>query len=220
MTRALMLSVLLAAVVSATAAEPEEKRTPLPLGERVPDFTLPDGAGRLRQLRDLTGGKLAVLLFTGGSAPRENLSDAATKLEPLGSVLVTVATASPRFPTLYDGGGAVTRRFTTRPPTAFLIDGDGILRGFTDASSPDAVVSLVEQWTAGRRAFLSACIRCHEDESYPRLKALHGIGNRLTQEQILERMFPVPLGQEHISIRSHVFRRGEVDALLRYVAGL
>ena len=220
MTHACTLTVLLAAVLAATAAEPDEKRTPLPLGERVPDFTMPDGAGRPRQLRDLAEGKLAVLLFTGGSAPGENLSDAAIKLEPLGSVLVMIVTAARRFPALYDGGGAVTRRFTTRPPTAFLIDGDGILRGFTDASSPDAVVSLVEQWTKGRRAFLSACIRCHEDESYPRLKALHGIGNRLTKEQILERMFPIPLGQEHISIRSHVFRRGEVDALLRYVAGL
>lgn len=220
MTHACTLTVLLAAVLAATAAEPDEKRTPLALGERVPDFTLRDGAGRLRQLRDLAEGKLAVLLFTGGSAPGENLSDAAAKLEPLGSVLITVVTASPHFQALYDEDGAVTRRFTKRPPTAFLVDGDSILRGFTDASSPDAAVSLVEQWTAGRRAFLSACIRCHEDESYPRLKALHGIGNRLTKEQILERMFPVPLGQEHISIRSHVFRRGEVDALLRYVAGL
>ena len=189
MTRAWMLPLLLAAVLSAAAAEPDEKRALLPLGERIPDFTLPDGAGRPRQLRDLAEGKLAVLLFTGGSAPGENLSDAAIKLEPLGAVLVMIVTAARRFPALYDGGGAVTRRFTTRPPTAFLIDGDGILRAFTDASSPDAVVSLVDGQASGMYVDLARSdnwTTCPSGELVAKLQREHPAGVAIEQLQAEE----------------------------------
>jgi hypothetical protein len=128
---------------------------------------------------------------------------------------------------LMDTDGAVTGRYlvqTSRRGTdarvTLLVDKTGIVRRIEANVAEGQLVEFVRHWQTGQTLFAIACIRCHEDESYPLIKNLAGIGNRLTRDQILERLFPVTFTPNQIAVRSHVFSRQELDALITYVAGL
>jgi hypothetical protein len=138
-----------------------------------PHFTLPDGAGRPGSFA--ISPKALALLFTGGSAPGEDLSNAATKLEPLESVLVTVATASPCSAAPLRRRRRGDRRFTTGPRHPF-IDGDGILVDSPMHLSPDAVVYW---WSSGQQDGAPSCrpvFAVTRTRVIRVWKALHGIG--------------------------------------------
>lgn len=79
---------------------------------------------------------------------------------------------------------------------AVLLDDRGIIRRVIrrddDAERFTAVVRAeIRAWQEGRQVFASHCARCHgpdgQDDSYPGVKSLAGIGNRLTEAQILEK---------------------------------
>jgi len=86
------------------------------------------------------------------------------------------------------------------------------------------VAQLVEQWQRGKFSYQLACARCHgEDgnsEDYPYIKKLGGIGKRMSRDEIRDRLRAVTITREEISVRSHLFSRRDLDALLIYVAGL
>jgi cytochrome c553 len=88
----------------------------------------------------------------------------------------------------------------------------------------DQLVRSVNQWREGKNAYELACARCHgpdgNSNNYPHIKKLGGLGGRMPQEQIRARINPVPLGSDQYTVRSHVFREKELEALLAYVSGL
>jgi hypothetical protein len=173
---------------------------PPKLGERAPQF--PGGSP----------GKQTLLLVERDTSKAHStsvLKEAAERLAALQTALV-VAAEAPHY------GSACG---------AYLIDGGGVLRRAGQAG-PEArdLVEFVELWRTGKVNFELACARCHGTDGnlddYPRIKKLGGIGNRLTKEQMLERVFPVELSRDEISVRSHLFTRRELDALLVYISGL
>lgn len=204
------------------------KVTSLKLGEPAPEFTLWDATGRSCALRDFRDAKNILLLLNRGLGP-QTLREAASKLAAIDTVLLVIMSPAsvahsghPNLRVLNDRDGVVTRTYVADSvvPAAFLVDKSGILRRAGRAKSVGELVAFVREWETGKTAYLSACARCHEDESYPLLKNLHGIGNRLTRAQILDRMFAVTLTPDEIFIRSHLFNRRQLDALLTYVSGL
>jgi len=108
---------------------------------------------------------------------------------------------------------------------AFLIDKEGSIRR-VGRPGPQArdLVDFVDLWRIGKDNFDLACKRCHgvdgNLDDYPKIKKLGGIGNRLTPEEILSRIYPVELTRDEITVRSHLFTRRELDALIVYVSGL
>lgn len=76
----------------------------------------------------------------------------------------------------------------------FLIDKSGIVRRIERKVEPPThgrdLVNLVESRTGGRRLYDALCARCHgsdgRSDSYPNIKRLNGIGNRLSDDKIWE----------------------------------
>ena len=46
------------------------------------------------------------------------------------------------------------------------------------------------------------------------------MGTRPEWEEVLDRMFPITFTQDLFAVRSHVFTRRELEALITYIAGL
>ena len=177
-----------------TAAQPPK------LGERAPQFP-----------GESPGRQTLLLVERDSCKPHsaDALKEAAERLAALRTSLV-VAEDAPHY-----GSGC----------GAYLIDGGGVLRRAGQAG-PEArdLVEFVELWRTGKVNFELACARCHGTDGnlddYPRIKKLGGIGNRLSKEQMLERVFPVELSRDEISVRSHLFTRRELNALFVYISGL
>jgi mono/diheme cytochrome c family protein len=110
----------------------------------------------------------------------------------------------------------------------FLIDQARVLRRVLALPAPAAVgANLLEAlsiYEAGKQRFESACVRCHgddgDDDGYPNIKKLSGIGNRLTQTEITEHLHPLTLSPDQISVRTFIFSKANLDALVLYVSGL
>jgi peroxiredoxin len=105
---------------------------------------------------------------------------------------------------------------------AFLIDKDGILRRIERNLKPvtqgQALIEVVRNWQRGKRVYNGYCARCHgesgNESSYPNIKPLGGIGNRLTEPQILEATAATGV------VNLQAIPRDELEALAIYVAGL
>jgi len=174
---------------------------PPKLGQRAPD----EFAGKQHTL---------LLIERGSCSPHsaQVLNEAAERLATLETALVVASDA------------AATAKYRSEC-AAFLIDKDGILRR-AGRPGPQArdLVDFVDLWRIGKENFDLACKRCHgvdgNLDDYPKIKKLGGIGNRLTPEEILSRVYPVELTRDEITVRSHLFTRRELDALIVYVSGL
>jgi mono/diheme cytochrome c family protein len=118
---------------------------------------------------------------------------------------------------LYDAGGEISRAYgAINNRVAFLIDDNGIVRRVV--RPPDRLVQQVAAWTDGKAVYDAQCARCHgadgRDESYPGVKSLAGIGNRISEGEILHRT--ALTGAVDMSGWTESQRR----ALAAYVAGL
>jgi cytochrome c553 len=110
-------------------------------------------------------------------------------------------------------------------PEGRYIDASGhVWRTALTAPVAAGFVRWVRQLREGEAGYAIACARCHGagggDRSYPHIKPLPGIGGRLSREEIYRRLNPVRLGPGEISIRSHIFRPAQAEALVLYIAGL
>ena len=134
--------------------------------------------------------------------------------------------------TIRQASGAAVLRLEMPDPAlgraVLLVDKQGVLRRIERfpgvEPAPADLVRIIERWLAGKSSFETACARCHGDDGsstdYPFIKKLTGIGNRLTEDQIRDRLHPLPMRSEQYSVRSHLFRSDELSALIAYVAGL
>lgn len=102
---------------------------------------------------------------------------------------------------LSDGDRAVAKAYGSFRPTdaalqpiVFLIDRQGSVRhierslGLSTAGSE--LANKINVWRSGMSLYEGLCARCHgsdgKDDSYPFIKTLAGIGNRMTENQILQ----------------------------------
>jgi len=143
-------------------------RTPstqrLPLGQSVPDFTLPDPSGKNSRLRDLANGKPTVVMFACNHCPyvihiRDAFGRLAKEFQPRGVAFVAInsndaiqypddapslmpafaKTGGWRFPYLVDETQQVARAWHAAcTPDLFVLDADGKLAyaGQFDSSRP------------------------------------------------------------------------------------
>jgi len=76
----------------------------------------------------------------------------------------------------------------------------------------------------GEASYGMACARCHGEDgnlgNYAYIRTLGGIGKRLTHQEIRQRLRPLEITPDEISIRSHIFTRKDLDELIAYVASL
>ena len=81
-----------------------------------------------------------------------------------------------------------------------------------------------EKLKRGRASYQTACARCHGEDGdwdhYPGIKKVGGIGKRLTQKEILERLRPLEITPDEIAVRGHILSRKDLDELITYVASL
>jgi peroxiredoxin len=141
------LGLLLAWGARAAAANPALRK--LPIGQKVPDFTLPDVSGRAYSLHKLRRKKAVVVIFISVKCPTSKafnrvmaklareytpravdfLAIDANKTDSLTDVTQFARDQKLGFPVLRDEGNVVADRWgAARTPEAFLLDRGLILR--------------------------------------------------------------------------------------------
>lgn len=109
-------------------------------------------------------------------------------------------------------------------PVVYVIDGQRTVRRAVEIQDASGLLEAAEVYEAGRAAYRSACARCHgadgRSDSYPYIKTLNGLGARAGTAEIRARLHPLPLGDNQLSVRGHLFTARELDALVVYIAGL
>jgi mono/diheme cytochrome c family protein len=119
---------------------------------------------------------------------------------------------------LYSPGGA--------RPSTYLIDKTGTVRRSLAGLAPGAreMEEFVSVWQLGQGVFESSCARCHGPDGALDIcldvKPLVGIGHRLSQTEIRERLRMAELNPDQFLIRSQFFKKAEVEAVIAYISGL
>jgi len=169
---------------------------PAKLGEPAPDVALRDRAGTEVRLSDYRHKKQVVLLAGRGPMATAAIED---------TVVLFLAGAD---------------------PATILVDSSGIIRRVHSgqALTGAALADFVESWQWGRTVYTSACARCHGEEGDNNIcldvKPLIGIGRRLSEAQIRERLRPGEINDRELLVRGQIFSRQDVKAVIAYVAGL
>jgi len=156
--------------------------------------------GAVREGISAASGKMVLVL----PEKPEWLKEAAGELEG-DAVVVVVPNAGGGKMLLVDEAG-ILRRTGPVPPTAA------------------AAAEFVREWELGKDTFRNRCARCHgedgKDTGYAYIRRLDGIGNRLSREQIREKLHPSVVGPDYITIRGQGFTARELEALVTFLAGL
>jgi hypothetical protein len=187
-------------------------------GEPAPDITARDGRGaevRLSTYRQKS--HIALLAQAAGAAPAQAVwDDTCRRLAALDTVVLWLP-----------GDGEPSRKLRDGAPAAtFLIDRNGVVRRVLPGrllTGPD-LAGFVELWLTGKAVYNASCARCHGEDGDLNIcldvKPLAGIGRRLTEAQIRERLRPGEINDRELLIRGQTYRRQDVDAVIAYVASL
>lgn len=175
-------------------------------GEPAPALPLRDPAGtevRLSAFRERK--QAAVLALPPGAAlPPAALEDAARRLAALDAVLL----------------------LASGPPSTALIDVLGVVRRVHpgQALTGAPLESFVTAWRRGKDVFNGSCARCHgedgESDICEDVKRLGGIGKRLSEAGIRERLRPGEINDRDVIVRGRIYSRADLDAVIAYVSGL
>ena len=118
---------------------------------------------------------------------------------------------------VYDAQNDCARRIT------FLIDKNGFIRRIVRQINPAThgrdLVELVRRWQLGESIYRDLCARCHGADGnatdlYPNTKPLGGIGNRMSDDEIVKATIASGFVPET------VLRKDEWQALAVFVSGL
>lgn len=187
-------------------------------GDAAPDITVRDCSGGRVRLSAYHEKKHAVVLAPapGTALVPAVLADACRRLELLDTAVLVTA-----------GGGGEERKFLDGAPAGtVLVDAGGIVRRVLAGralTGPD-LAGFVRLWQSGRTVFNATCARCHGEDgdlhTCEDVKPLVGIGRRLTEAQIRERLRIGEVNHRDLMIRGQLYTRAEVDAVVVYTAGL
>lgn len=186
-------------------------------GEAVPDVALRDCSGAPVRLSAYREQKSVIILAEGPGAKLAPalLNDACRDLAPLDTVVLVLAADAAEN----------QRPLEVAPPATLLVDSSGVLRRVLPGralTGPD-LAGFVKHWQFGKTVFHATCARCHGDDGDLHIcedvKPLAGIGRRLTEAQIREKLRMAEVNDEFV-IRGEFFTRQEVEAVIAYVAGL
>ena len=187
------------------------------LGESVPDAAVRDCSGAELRLSPYQRQKNAVILAEAADfvLSPSVLSETCRDLAALDTLVFRLS-----------GDAAEIRRFLgTDPPATLLVDPLNMVRRLLPGralTGPD-LARFVKVWQFGRIVFNAECARCHGEDgamgTCEDVKPLVGIGRRLTEAQIRERLRMAPVNDQYL-IRSQFFTKEEVDSVIVYVAGL
>lgn len=176
------------------------------IGSLAPDAPLVDGNGTRTTLSDVTKGGPVVIAYA--NACGEN------KPRLPGGIPAVVVTPKPCEGTLHDVSGDIAKLLDGGG--AMLVDSGRVVRRV--AKDPDVLTRDAADWKLGGEIYSTQCLRCHgaegTDTHYPGIKALQGIGRRISEAEIIERT--VRSG----SVDLTRFDSAERRALAIYVAGL
>lgn len=171
-----------------------------------------------------------------------SLRDAADELAKLDVVVLAVSFRPPEFNrdlcakeslnffVLSDTDRAVIKRYGVYDAqndcaqrVTFFVDKSGVVRRIVRQVNPAThgkdLVAFVRRWQLGAELYRDHCARCHGADGsatdlYPNTKPLTGIGNRLTDEQIVQATIASGF------VPSIVLSKDEWDAIAAFVAGL
>jgi len=154
----------------------------VPLGSVFPDERIIGPHGEVKHLSDLWREKPVVLaLLDSCQAKLPAIPDPRVKAV---GIVEQRCTGSAVF---FDPEGAVRKRLE-QASSAVLLDTDGSVRRVFRRA--DSIPDNVRQWFDGMAVYKAQCARCHGDDgadtSYPGIRVLSGIGNRHSEEEILD----------------------------------
>jgi hypothetical protein len=187
-------------------------------GEAAPNLTLRDRNGVEVRLSAYRQKKHVVVLAQTARAALTGavLDDTCRRLAALDAVVLFLT-----------GDTEENREFLENAPSAtVLVDSGGVVRRVRSGrtlTGPD-LAEFVRLWQSGKVVFRAACVRCHGEAGDLQIcedvKPLVGIGKRLTEAQIRERLRIAEVNDREVLIRGQIFNRQEVDGVIAYVASL
>lgn len=187
-------------------------------GAAAPDLALRDRSGNEVRLSAYRQKKhLALLVPAPGIAlATAILDDSSRRLAALDTVVLLLA-----------GDTEASRKLLENAPSAtVLIDSEGVVRRVLlgRVLTGSDLAEFVGRWQSGKAVFKAACARCHGEDGDLHIcedvKPLAGIGKRLTEVQIRERLRIGEINDREVLIRGQIFNRQEVDVVITYVASL
>jgi len=187
-------------------------------GEAAPDIALRDCSGADVRLSAYRQKKHAIILAQapGAALAPAVLEDTCRRLQALDTVVLLLAGDAGEDRTFLEGAPAAT----------LLVDPGGVVRRVLAgrALTGSDLAAFVKLWQFGKTVFNASCARCHGEEGDLHIcedvKPLVGIGRRLTEAQIREKLRIAVINDRDLLIRDHFYTRQDVDAVIAYVAGL
>jgi len=187
-------------------------------GEEAPDLAMRDCSGSEVRLSAYLHKKYVAVLARAPETtlPAALLDDTSRRIEALNTVLLFLASDAPE-----------SRRFLENTPSATLfIDTGGVVRRVLSGqvlTGPE-LAAFVKLWQSGKVVFETSCARCHGADGdlsiCEDVKRLAGIGKRLTEAEIRERLRIGQVNDRDVIVRGQIYSRLDVDAVVAYVAGL
>ena len=187
-------------------------------GDPAPDLVLRDRFGVEVRLSAYLHKKHVVVLAHAPGAEQAPavLDDTGRRLNALDTALLFLADDADVNRKLLDNVSSAT----------VLIDSSGVVRRVLPGrtlTGPD-LGHFVKLWLTGKAVFSTRCGRCHGEDGDSTIcldvKPLVGIGRRLSEAQIREKLHPGELNDQELLIRGEFYSRPDVDAVIVYVAGL
>jgi len=171
-------------------------------GEPAPDLVVRDSAGTAVKLSAWQDKKQIALLSPAASQTAADWAATSRLLAPLDTIVL----------------------FADGPAATVLIDRTGIVRRVIEgrALMGAELAKFVELWQDGKSAFVAYCARCHGeygDAIWCDPNPLTGVGRRLSLEQILEILHPVPMNDE-VLVRSERIKKIDLETILIYLRSL
>jgi peroxiredoxin len=190
----------------------------LRLGEPAPDLVFQDCRGAEARLAAYLHKKNVVVLAhaPGGKPVPAVLDDTCRQLDTLDAAVVL----------LENNDEASRKLLDNSSPATVLIDSNGVVRRILPGQTLTGagLARFVQLWLSGQSVFNARCARCHGEDGASNIcwdvKPLAGIGKRLSEAQIRERLRAGEVNERDVVVRGEFYSRADIDAVIVYVAGL